>query len=221
MTDVDNSPDSTNIFSSVLFPKNTSMPAKLVCAIEFSKIEKSIPFHLLENIEFIFIGWFDEFEERSINSFYKEGTLYISNIQDDEEGMIESIVHEIAHSLETPYGMEIYGDGKIEKEFIGKRKRLFHLLQTAGYRVSLKTFIDTEYDEDFDNFLYKTVGYDKLSQYIAGLMINAYSATSIREYFANGLQEYYLSERPTYLQKISPELYVKLNQLNVDQSLDI
>ena len=44
-----------------------------------SKIEELIPAHLLTYVEFIIVGWFDEFEKRSINAFYKDGTLYISN----------------------------------------------------------------------------------------------------------------------------------------------
>ena len=36
----------------------------------------------------IVVGWFDEFEERSLNAFYKDGILHISNIQDNEEDML-------------------------------------------------------------------------------------------------------------------------------------
>jgi hypothetical protein len=48
-----------------------------------SKVESNIPPHLMSEIEMIIVGWFDEFEERSLNAFYDGGTLYISNIQDD------------------------------------------------------------------------------------------------------------------------------------------
>ena len=66
-----------------------------------SKVESSIPSHLLTEVEMIIVGWFDEFGERKLNAFYKDGTLYISNVQDDEEDMYDDIVHEIAHSLES------------------------------------------------------------------------------------------------------------------------
>ena len=36
----------------------------------------------------IIVGWFEEFEERKLNAFYKDGTLHISNTQDDEEDML-------------------------------------------------------------------------------------------------------------------------------------
>ena len=48
----------------------------------------------------IIFGWFDEFEERSLNAFYEGGTLYVSNIQDDFMDMYDDIIHEISHSLE-------------------------------------------------------------------------------------------------------------------------
>ena len=180
-------------------------------------VERLVPFHLFMNVEFIYIGWLDDYEKRSINSFYEEGTLYLNNIQDSEEQMVEDIIHEIAHSLEEPYGMQIYADGKLQKEFIGKRKRLYHLMTSDGYDMPIGPFLNTEYDEDFDNMLYKEIGYNKLSQYAAGLFIDAYSVTSIREYFAGGFQEYYTTDRPSYLQKICPELYLKLKELNSDK----
>ena len=38
-----------------------------------SKVERSIPEHLISEIEMIIFGWFDEFDERSINAFYDGG----------------------------------------------------------------------------------------------------------------------------------------------------
>ena len=35
-----------------------------------SDVEASLPMHLLAELEMIIFGWFDEFEERSINAFY-------------------------------------------------------------------------------------------------------------------------------------------------------
>ena len=46
----------------------------------------------------IIVGWFKEFEERDINAFYKDATIYVSNVQDDEDDMVDDIVHEFAHS---------------------------------------------------------------------------------------------------------------------------
>jgi hypothetical protein len=44
-----------------------------------NKVEEKIPSHLLSEVEMVIVGWFDEFEERKLNAFYKDGTLYISS----------------------------------------------------------------------------------------------------------------------------------------------
>ena len=49
-----------------------------------SRLESLVPTQLLTEIEMIIIGHFDEFEERDITAFYKDGALHISNIQNDE-----------------------------------------------------------------------------------------------------------------------------------------
>ena len=98
-----------------------------------AKVENTLPEHLRSEVEMIIVGWFDEFEERSINAFYDSGTLYISNIQDDEIDMFDDIIHEISHSLEEPYGYFIYGDKKVEEEFLRKRNYLHDILWNMGY----------------------------------------------------------------------------------------
>ena len=148
-----------------------------------SKVESSIPLHLMSEIEMIIVGWFDEFEERSLNAFYDGGTLYISNIQDDFMDMYDDIVHEVSHSLEEPHGYFLYGDKKIENEFLRKRKYVHDILWKMGYKIPLSVFMDPEYNEELDMFLYEKIGYDKLSTIVAGVLITPYALTSLREYF--------------------------------------
>ena len=85
-----------------------------------AKVEEIIPEHLLSEVEMIIVGWFEEFEDREINAFYKDGTLFISNLQDDSQDMYDDVIHEISHSIETPYGYQIYGDNKVRDEFLRK-----------------------------------------------------------------------------------------------------
>jgi hypothetical protein len=186
-----------------------------------SKVESAIPAHLLSEVEMIIIGWFDEFEERSLNAFYDSGTLYISNIQDDFMDMYDDIIHEISHSLEEPHGYFLYGDKKIENEFLRKRKYLHDILWKMGYKVPLSVYMDVEYNEEFDMFLYEKVGYDKLTTIVAGVFVSAYAATSLREYYATGFAEYYTHpEAHNFLKKMSPQLYKKLVLLQNPEELD-
>ena len=186
-----------------------------------AKVESAIPNHLLSEIEMIIFGWFDEFEERSINAFYESGTLFISNVQDDFMDMYDDLVHEISHSLEEPHGYFLYGDKKIEEEFLRKRKYLHDMLWKMGYKIPLSVFMDTEYSKELDMFLYKKVGYDKLSTIVAGVFITPYAATSLREYFATGFTEFYTyPESHNFLKKISPQLFKKLIMLQNPEELD-
>ena len=185
-----------------------------------AKVEKTIPEHLRSEVEMIIIGWFQEFEDREINAFYKDGTLCISHLQDDNEDMYDDIIHEISHSIEAPFGYEIYGDNKLKDEFLRKRKYLHDILWQLGYKAPMAFFENTEYDEEFDMFLYKTIGYDKLMNLVQGLFISPYAATSLREYFATGFTDFYLDSNHKFLQKISPVLYKKLIMLQAQEKLD-
>ena len=186
-----------------------------------SKVETNLPSHLLSEIEMIIFGWFDEFEERSINAFYDGGTLYISNIQDDAMDMYDDLIHEVSHSLEEPHGYFLYGDKKIENEFLIKRRYLHDIVWKMGHKIPLAVFLDPEYNQEFDMFLYEKIGYDKLSTVTAGIFITPYAATSLREYFATGFTEFYLHpDEHGFLQKVSPELYKKLVLLQNPEELD-
>ena len=185
-----------------------------------AKVEKTIPEHLRSEVEMIIVGWFQEFEDREINAFYKDGTLCISHLQDDNEDMYDDIIHEISHSIEAPFGYEIYGDNKLKDEFLRKRKYLHDILWQLGYKAPMAFFENTEYDEEFDMFLYKTIGYDKLMNLVQGLFINPYAATSLREYFATGFTDFYMDSNHKFLQKISPVLYKKLIMLQAQEKLD-
>ena len=176
-----------------------------------SDLESIIPNHLLGEVEMIIIGWFDEFEEKNINAFYEDGTLYISNVQTDNADTLDDLVHEVSHSLEQYYGLQIYGDKKVETEFLEKRKYLHDVLWKLGYKIPLTVFMEPEYDFDFDMFLYEKVGYDKLSKLVAGIFITPYAVTSLREYYATAFTEFYLHpDEHSYLKKINPEMYKKL-----------
>jgi len=185
-----------------------------------AKVEQTIPEHLRSEVEMIIIGWFQEFEDREINAFYKDGTLCISHLQDDNEDMYDDIIHEISHSIEAPFGYEIYGDNKLKDEFLRKRKYLHDILWQIGYKAPMAFFENTEYDKEFDMFLYKTIGYDKLVNLVQGLFISPYAATSLREYFATGFTDFYMDSNHKFLQKISPVLYKKLIMLQAQEKLD-
>ena len=185
-----------------------------------AKVEAKLPGHLLSEIEMIVVGWFEEFEERNINAFYDSGAVYVSNMQDDQEDMFDDIVHEISHSLEDIYGYQIYGDQKVKQEFLRKREYLHSIMWDMGFKVPKSFFEDIEFNEEFDDFLYKQVGYDKLAPIARGVFVSPYAATSLREYFATMFTEFYLDSDHNFLKKTCPALYKKIFMLQSPETLD-
>ena len=187
-----------------------------------SKVESLVPKHLRTEVEMIIVGQFKEFEDNHFNAFYQDGMVHVTNDQQDNYDMIEDIVHEIAHSAEEPYGYEIYGDGKVKEEFLRKRFILHDILWQNGHKAPRAFFSNTEYDEEFDDFLLKQVGYDKLQNYAAGVFVTTYAPTSLREYYATGFAEFFLNpDGHNYLKKVSPQLYKKLFELYSEENLDV
>lgn len=186
-----------------------------------SDIQSKIPQYLTNNFEVVYIGDFDMFHKngRSYNAAFKDGAIYISNNQDDYNDMMDDIVHEMAHAIDrdSKYNEIIYDDGLVEKEFLGKRKYLFHALDEPIDM--MLDYINPDYDKKFDMYLYKDLGYDKLRNITHSLFFSPYAITALKEYWANGFENYIVgdySDRKK-LKEISPELYKKIEQiLNLD-----
>jgi hypothetical protein len=128
--------------------------------------------------------------------------------------MVDDIVHEAAHAIEIPYGYKIYDNGKIETEFLNKRMKLFQLLNSQGYKIAdaRNLFLNTEYNQRFDDLLYKEIGYDLLDNLLIGVFVRPYAATSINEYFTTGFVEYHMGDR-IHLSEICPKLFNVIRDL--------
>ena len=180
-----------------------------------STIEERIPFHLRQEVDTIYVGDFEELRDRQVNALLKDGAIYTTNDQVDDDDMIDDIVHEIGHSVEEVYGYEIYADNKLVNEFRQKRVKLKQLLDAERIETGNHKFKTVEYTREFDNFLFHVVGYPTLETLCLGLFPDAYSPTSIREYFASGFEMFFLGDRE-YLKKVSPILYAKIREVAQD-----
>tara|TARA_R100000008_G_scaffold84780_1_gene73072 strand:- start:1938 stop:2618 length:681 start_codon:yes stop_codon:yes gene_type:complete len=185
---------------------------KLNFASVIEQVEYMVPRMLMNNIDAFYVGNFEELTKdgRHFNAMYTDGAIYISPDQDNERDLLDDIIHEIAHSLEGQYGDFIYGDGSIEREFIAKRRRLYYLIDKPT--LDMVYYTNTDYDYKFDDHMYKDVGYDKLRITSAELFYSPYAITSLREYWANGFENYLLGDR-RILKDISPALYIKVTEL--------
>jgi len=191
------------------------VPEEIDISEVFKDINLLLPDHFLNLVDVVYVGEFDFLKEREINAMYSDGALYISNIQDDAADLKDDVVHEISHAVEERYGQVLYSDEEIKNEFLLKRSKLKRILSFQEYDISGLDFLQTEYNKNFDNFLHKDIGYDVLQMLTVDLFINPYAATSLKEYFATGFEEYYLENR-LYLKSLSPYIYRKLSLLDLN-----
>jgi len=200
-----------NVYNAQELPDNINIEAIL------DEISDMVPSHLLRGIESIMIGAFEHMRVKELDALYSDNAIYIyPDYVRDEKDLQDDIVHEVAHSLEEIYPADIYGDGQIEREFIIKRMQLYNALKHEEITLFPRDFfLNMEYSVEFDTYLYKTVGYPLLAALTTNMFVSPYGATSLREYFASGFEEYYMKS-PEYVKKISPQIYRKIVKLETD-----
>ena len=177
----------------------------------FNYISARIPFHLARNVDIIYVGQFPEMKKREINAYYEDGAIYVTNRQEGEMDMIDDVVHELAHAVERNNEADLYGSGKLQREFKLKREKLSTLLKEM-YDLPKGFIKDIDYNREIDDFLFKTVGYDILNQIAVNIFVSGYAATSVSEYFARGFEEYFLGKKQR-LKELSPVLYSTIDKL--------
>ena len=166
------------------------LPEHINPDLVFSTFSKLIPSHLLSGVDIIYVGEFDVFKEKKVNAVFQDGAIYVSNEQDSNQDMIDDIIHELAHSVEEKFTQYIYDENDLKNEFLGKRKRLYDILNSYDYDPSIKIKTTYHYDEEIDMYFYQKVGYEAMWNLINGLFASPYSTTSLREYFANGFEAF-------------------------------
>jgi len=159
-------------------------------------------------VDIYYIGDFDFLNQRAITAAYMDGAIYLSNRQDNEQDLLDDIIHELGHALIEKDKMNIFSDGLVKQEFLTKRNTLKRILRTKGYDIP-KSFNKTSFSQDVDDFLYKEIGYETLWKIINGLFMSPYAITSLEEYFSKGMEEYFFG-KPALLKSISPQLYNKM-----------
>ena len=190
------------------------LPREIDTSFIFEYIRSRIPFFFMSGIDIIYIGQFPKMKERDINAYFEDGAIYVTNDQDDEMDMIEDIIHEISHAVESNHQEFIYSTGAIQREFVAKRTRLNDLL-SQKFNVPKDFNTNFEYDKDIDDFLYRDVGYDALNQICVNIFPSAYAVTSLSEYWAKGFEELFIGD-PAVLRDICPVLFRTLVTLLKD-----
>lgn len=178
----------------------------------FSFIFDKMPKIFYSGIEKIMIGQFPFLIKREVDALYKDRTIYITNNQETNDSLIADIIHELAHYFEEQHKQQLYGDEIIRNEFLSKRNALYNILSGENLldkTIQKEDFYNTNYNENFDMYLYKSIGYDKLHILTNNLFISPYAATCLREYFANAFEAFFVQDM-FVVKKYAPNIYNKL-----------
>ena len=108
------------LFGNLYVYVRDNLPSHVNLEEVFQFIYARIPQHLFSEVDAVYVGDFEELREREVQSIYKDGAIYVTNMQSNLMDMVEDVIHELAHSLEGPYGMIIYADQQVDSEFTGK-----------------------------------------------------------------------------------------------------
>ena len=191
-----------------------ALPSGIDIDFVFKYVASVLPSYLMTEVDIVYIGEFEELKKRSANALFQDGAIYVTNEQNSEMDIIDDLIHEVAHSIEKKYIDRIYGDGAIEREFKKKRKELYDILMKKGKNPPPELVTNMNYSLPIDDYFFHTIGYPVLGQICAfgKLFTGPYSATSIREYFATGFDQYFLGDE-MLVRNFSPSLYRKIQQL--------
>jgi len=209
----DNPIGSVNIVGVQVYIKEP-VPSHINLRQCFSYVIGNMPRHLFSNVTAIHVGQFPFLKKRQVDAVFKDNIIYISNEQDNDQDIVTDLVHEIAHACEKLYHKDLYEDGQIENEFLQKRQTLYQLLKSNNLLssgIDKEKFENSNYNISFDNYLYQTVGYDKLGYITRGLFISPYAATCLREYFANAFENFFVNDIKV-VKDLAPNIYFKLMQ---------
>lgn len=176
-------------------------------------VKLMVPDFLIGKIGSIKIGDHQKLRSRGVDAIFdKNDNLIVTNDQSDNYDLMNDIVHEIAHIAEDHYAPLIYSDKKIRQEFLNKRKALKRRLEQMDYDLTDYDFHKLKYNKDFDHFLWKEVGYNELAQIGHDLFLSPYAATSLREYWADAFEDYFL-KNPKTVKQYCPAVFEKISNI--------
>lgn len=195
------------------------VPIVLLRQVEFNlpssvkQIETRLPEKFFTGLEMIHVGQYPDLINSDRDSSYIDNQIFIlSSLGEDE--FQSALIHELAHHVEGLFGNEIYGDESVLKEFIRKRLALFGKMSERVSGLQRELFANVNYSEQIEKMFFVDVGEEIMQNYVIGLFPNVYSAVSVREYFANGIENTTANQKSSnYIKVISPALYAAIERL--------
>ena len=171
--------------------------------------------NFLNCVDGIYITHLPEFDKRNINAIFKDNAIYVTNRQDSVEDLLDDIVHELGHALEDRFNKVIYDDCQLQSEFLHKRDELWDRLSERNHQpkhIGRDRFLTVDYNKSLDKWFAEDFGYDNLRNIANDLFASPYGATSLREYWANGFENYLMGNKEK-VKSSSPILFDKIEEI--------
>lgn len=182
----------------------------------FKILQAKIPQNLLvySGIDAITVGEIPFLDKINATSVIQDGGIYLSSKIATDRELVKALTHEYAHAIEERFADEIYADGSVEAEYVGKKRALKTRLEQGGYAVKHKSFDSTVYDQKMFDFFFVNVGYDKLTALTKDLFVETYGVSSLGEYFSTAFSVFFFDPaRYEALRTIQPMIFNKLQVL--------
>jgi hypothetical protein len=199
------------LFGHILVQLESNLPHGVDIEAVLVSVKERLPKHLLDDVDAIYIGNFKMLNDRSVDSMFVDGSILIKSNHESNEALFDTMMHEFAHAIEVKEKDYIYGSGDIVNEFISKRKLVYHTIKD-DYEIDKKLFLDPNFNQVLDTFFADEIGYSNLGVITSNIFMSPYAITSVREYFANGFEHYFIDGIES-LEKISPILASKIKKI--------
>jgi|TARA_Y100000310_G_scaffold267837_2_gene280086 hypothetical protein len=169
---------------------------------------------MFDTIDGIYIGDAAFFHKKDVEATYIDGSIYVTANIESTQDLYDSILHELAHAVEDVYPNDLYHDDLIKNEFLKKRNDVCNVLADYGISNTIpnQMWQNTEYDQEFDEFLANSLTYDRLDSLVGNLLSYPYALTDIHEYVATAFSIWF-SESPEKAIRYHPAVAQKIQDL--------
>ena len=88
-------------FGNIPIEEVDPLPEEINLNAIFKALEQNFPPHYFKDLDGIVIRHNKEFDERDVNAVYRNNKFYITNKQSGTNDLMDDLVHEFAHHMET------------------------------------------------------------------------------------------------------------------------
>jgi len=187
----------------LIFIKDQIFPTDINMEDVILTTEYFIPQIHCNELDDIFIGDFSLLKEIKVN--YSNGAIYISNYQQDIHSLKNDFITGIARASEDLNRKYLYNDGRLEKEFIDKRIKLFNIMNGISFtnRRKIDLFMDLDYSEKFIKHLFNIFpDRDKIRDMTSSFLLYPECMFSIKDYYIHNFLYYYFYYKTKDIDKI-------------------